>query len=166
MKSIRKQMLVYLMIGALFLFGMLSLISNIILKDLSTQTKEQYSEIVKARADEVSNELKGFVYQITMLSNSPVIRAMDLEAIQDYLPNLVLSEKHRSMTIAYPNGKGWSTGIQDVNIIDQEQYEEIFVKDKEFIISQPFMSPYAHETKRPIVLVAHSVKDDNNKTIG
>lgn len=166
MKSIRKQMLVYLMIGALVLFGMLILISNIILKDLPTQTKEQYSEIVKARADEVSKELQGFVDQITIVSNSPIVKTMDLEQIQNYLPSLILSDKHRSMTIAYPNGKGWSTVMQDVNIIGQEQYGEIFLKDKKIIISQPFISPYIHETRKPIVLVAHEVKDDDNKIIG
>lgn len=61
MKSIRKQMLMYLMFGALVSFGMLFLISNIILKDLPTQIKEQYSEIANARSDEVSKELQGFV---------------------------------------------------------------------------------------------------------
>lgn len=166
MKSIRKQMLVYLMLGVLVLFGMLLLISNIILKNLPTQIKEQYIEIVNARAGEVSKELQGFVDQITMVSNSSVVRTMDLEQIQGYLPSLILNEKHRNMTIAYPDGRGWSTIMQELNIKEQEQYQEIFVKGKEVIISQPFISPYTPETKEPIVLVAHSIKDDSGKTIG
>jgi diguanylate cyclase (GGDEF)-like protein len=166
MKSIRKQMLVYLMIGALFLFGMLIVTSNIILKDLPTQIKKQYSEIASARSDEVSKELEGFIDQITMISKSPIITKMDLKEIKDYLPKLILNEKHRNMTIAYPDGTGWTTTLQEVNILNQEQYEEIFEKDRDFMISQPFISPYTPETKEPIVLVAHGVKDLENNTIG
>lgn len=166
MKSIKKQMLIYLMIGILVLLGMLFLISHIILKDLPIHTKEQYSEIANARAEEVSKELKGFVDQVEMLSKSPIVRKMQLDQLKGYLPNLVLSEKHRNITIIYPDGNGWSTVEQELNILDEEQYQEIFVKNKEFMISQPFISPYTLETRRPIVVVSHSVKDDNNKTVG
>lgn len=166
MKSIRKQMLVYLMIGALILFGMLILATNIILKDLPTQTKEQYSEIVNARADEVSKELQGFVDQINMISNSSITRTMDLEQIKEYLPNILLDGKHRNMTIAYPDGRGWSTSIDELDISNQEQYKEIFINGKDGIISQPFINPYSKGGKEAIVTIAHSVKDDNNKTIG
>lgn len=165
MKSIRKQMLVYLMLGALVLFGMLLLASNIILKDLPDQTKDQYSEIVNARSDEVSKELQSFVDQITMISHSSITRTMDLEQIKEYLPNILLDGKHRNMTIAYPDGTGWSTALEELNISNQEQYEEIFVKDKDVIISQPFINPYSRAGKEPIVVIAHSVKDEDD-TIG
>ena len=166
MKSIKKQMSAYLIIGALILFGVLLFISNKMLKELPNQTKNQYSEIVNARSDEVSKELQGLVDQVTMVSKSPTIRTMDLDQIRDYLPSFILSEKHRSMTIAYPDGSGWSTINGELNIKSQEQYKEIFLNGKDYIISQPFISPYIWETREPVVVVAHGVKDDKDKTIG
>ena len=166
MKSIRKQMSVYLILGALVLFSVLIFISNRMIKDLPTQTKKQYSEILNARSDEVSKELKGLIDQVTMLSESPIIRTMDLDQIKDYLPHLILSEKHRSFTIAYPDGEAWSTSNTQLNILKQEQYEEIFINGKDVIISQPFISPFVEETREPVVVVSHSVKDDDDKTIG
>lgn len=166
MKSIRKQMIVYLMLGILALFGMLFYVSNIILNDLPTQTKEKYSEIVNARAGEVNKELKGFVDQITMVSNSPVVRSMDLNQIKNYLPKILLDETHRNMTIGYPNGSAWSTALEELDILFQEQYQEIFLKGKDIMISQPFINPYSYKAKEPIVVIAHSIKDDSNRTIG
>ena len=156
----------YLILGSLVLFSVLLFISNRMLRDLPIQTKEQYSEIVNAKSNEVSKELEGLLDQVTMLSESPIIRTMDLEQIKNYLPSLILSEKHRNMTIAYPDGVAWSTSNTELNISKQEQYEEIFINGKDVIISQPFISPFIDETREPVVAVSHSVKDGNNETIG
>ena len=166
MKSIRKQMSVYLIVGSLILFGVLLFISNRMVKDLPTQAKNQYSEIVSARSDEVSKEIKGLIDQVTMLSKSPIVKTMDLDQIRDYLPSLILEEKHRNFTIAYPDGEAWSTVTENFNILKQEQYEEIFINGKDMIVSQPFISPFIHETREPVVVISHSVKDENKETIG
>lgn len=125
MKSIRRQMLRYLIIGTIVLFSILFIVTDLKLKDLPKHIRNQYSEIVNARADEVSKELKGFVEQITIVSKSPIIKSMELNKIKSYLPHLVLNQKYRNMTIAYPDGKAWSTLMDDIDISKQEQYQRI-----------------------------------------
>ncbi|WZL73037.1 EAL domain-containing protein [Clostridiaceae bacterium 35-E11] len=164
MKSIRTQMLVYLMAGAVFLFSALGCFVNLKLQELPDYIKEQYGEIVSAKADEVSKELNGFLEQIKIVSQSPVIKSMDLDSIKSYLPSLILQGKHRNMTIADAQGKGWSTLGVEMDISNQEQYQEIIVKQKDYLISQPFISPYA-DPNTPIIIISHAVKN-NKKTVG
>ncbi|MBU5313951.1 EAL domain-containing protein [Tissierella carlieri] len=166
MQSIRNQILIYLMVGAIILFGLLFVFSDLKLNELPKHIKAQYSEIVNARSDEVAKELKGFIEQITIISKSPIIRSMDLEKIKSYLPNLVLKNKYRNMTIAYPDGRAWSTILDEFDISHQEQYQKIFVEEEECIISQPFYSPYVHESDKPIIIISHSVTDEKNRVIG
>lgn len=166
MESIRKQILIYLMAGSITLFGLLFIFSDLKLNQLPKHIKVQYSEIVHSRSAEVSKELKGLIEQITIVSRSPLIRSMDLERIKTYLPNLVLGHKYRNMTIAYPDGKAWSTMLDEFDISNQEQYEKIFIEGQEYAISQPFYSPYVYESDKPIVIVSHSVRDDNDRIVG
>lgn len=166
MKSIRTQILIYLVIGTIVLAGVVFFLSELKLNELPDHIKAQYSEIVNARSDEVSKELKSFVEQITIISKSPIVRSMDLEKIKEYLPHLLLDQKYRNMTIAYPDGSAWSTVIDEFNISEQEQYRKIFIENKEYTISQPFRSPYIHESDEPIVIVAHSVVNDNDEVMG
>lgn len=166
MKSIRTQMLVYLMAGTMILFSIMFFMFELKLNDLPEHIKNQYMEISEARAAEVGNELQGFVQQVAIVSQSPIIRSMDLEKIKSYLPYLPLDDRHRNMTIAYPDGKSWSTLSGNINISGQEQFQKIFMEKKEYIICQPFVSSFKYETDTPIIIVAHSVKDDSGKIVG
>lgn len=123
MNSIRRQMLIYLMTGTIVLFILLFVISDIKLKQLPVHIRDQYSEIVKARSDEVSKELKGILEQIDMISKSPIIKSMDMDQIKDYLPDLLLDKKYRNYTIAYPDGQAFTTLGHEINIPGQEQYK-------------------------------------------
>ncbi|HLS52844.1 MAG TPA: hypothetical protein VK031_02655, partial [Tissierellaceae bacterium] len=157
MGSIRKQMLIYLLIGSIVIFSLLFLVFNLKLKSLPEHSREQYEEIVKARADEVSKELKLAIGQICVISNSPIIQSMDLARIKEYLPNLILNSNYKSLTIAYPDGQAWGTKDKEFNIKDQEQYRKIFLENKEYHISQPFRSPFAYEDENEIIVVAHRI---------
>ncbi|MGJ0845128.1 bifunctional diguanylate cyclase/phosphodiesterase [Tissierella praeacuta] len=166
MKSIRNQILIYLMIGSIVLFGLLLILSDLKLNELPNHIKAQYGEIVDARADEVAKELEGFVEQITIISRSPIIRTMDLEKIKTYLPSLVLDNKYRNMTIASPNGEAWSTLMDEFDISSQEQYKSIFIEKKKYVISQPLYIPYVHESDKPVLIVSHSISNEKNEVIG
>jgi len=154
------------MIGSIVLFGLLLILSDLKLNELPNHIKAQYGEIVDARADEVAKELKGFIEQITIVSKSPIIRTMNLEKIKSYLSNLVLDNKYRNMIIAYPNGEAWSTLMDKLDISNQEQYKSIFIEKKKYAISQPFYSPYVHESDKPVLIVSHSINDEENEVIG
>lgn len=164
MNSVRRQMVVLLTIGTVLIFSILGFFSNDKLNKLSDLTKEQYKEIASARADEVGKELNGFVDQIRIVSQSPIIKSMDFSLIKAYLPYLVLKEKYISMTVATPDGKGWATYGGEIDISKQEQYREIILNQKEYHISQPFISPYINDTT-PITIVSHVVKN-NGEIVG
>ena len=163
LKSIRWQMLIYLLAGSIVFFSVLILATNAELKELPEIIKAQYNEIANSRAGEVEKELSGFVDQVKVVSQASLIKSMDLEKIKTYLPEFVISDNIRNMTIARPDGTGWSTLDVDVDISQQEQYEKIFVEKKEHHISQPFLSPFA-EPDTPIIIISHSVKDGEEIT--
>lgn len=157
-------MLVSLMVGAVLIFTVLAFFSNEKLNELPEYIKEQYREIASAKADEVSKELNGFVEQIKIVSQSSVVKSMDLSVIKEYLPSLVLEGKHHNMTIATLDGKGWTTFGMDIDILQQEQYQKIIIEQQEYHISQPFVSPYI-DRNTPITIISHAIKN-GEETVG
>lgn len=164
MKSIRNQMLIYLTIGALSIFSIVVFVLQWKLKELPIYMQHYYSEIVSARADEVDKEIKGLVEQVQMISQSPVVRSMDMEKIRAYLPQMRL-EKYRNMTVADLQGNAWSTVDDQFNISQQEQYQEIILHHKKYHISQPFYSPFT-EQKYPVLIVSHEILGLDNQPSG
>ena len=156
-KSIRGQMIVYLLVGLFILFGLLIYAVENELKKIPDHMMGQYQEIANARADEVGKELDKFVQEIKMISQSPIVQSMDLKIIKEYLPHLVLKGQHRNMTIAKLDGVAWTTEGADINISGQEQYQKIIIEGNQSWISQPFISPFA-DPDMPIVIISHEVR--------
>ena len=166
MKSIRLQILIYLMAGSITLFGLLFILSNNKLMELPVHIEKQYTEISKARADEVSKELKGLSQPIKLISQAPMMKTMNLDLIKEILPDFVLDEKYRNLTVAYPDGSAWSTYPDNLDIRHEEQYTAIFREKMKSHISQPFKSKYIGQKDNPIITVSQSVKNDSGETIG
>lgn len=161
MKSIRTQILVFLMAGAVIVFAALGLFFGAKLNELPEHILEQYVEIANVRAEEVGSELESLVNQVQMVSQSSVVRSMEPEQMRAYLPELVLEGKHRNMSYAYPDGTGWSTLGVELDITEQEQYGHIFAEGRAVSISQPFTSPFA-SPDIPIIVIAHAVERDGS----
>ncbi len=167
MKSIVKQTFIYLSLGITIIFLILFLASNKKLEELPRHSRNQYSEIVKARSDEVGKELKGTLDQIKILSNTATVRSLDFEKIKNLLPSLLLEGKFRNYTVADIHGNAITTLGDEFNIADQEQYKVIIEAKQDRIITQPFNSPFVYEDENNfVIIVAHKVVDDNNETIG
>ncbi len=164
MKSIRNQMLIYLTMGAMAIFSIVILVLQWKLKELPAYIQQSYTEIVSARADEVDKEINNLLEQVQMLSQSPVIRSMDKEAIKDYLPHFLLA-KYRNMTVADLQGNAWSTVNDEFNIREQEQYQEIILNHKKYHISQPFYSPFT-EQNNPVLIVSHEILGNDENPAG
>jgi diguanylate cyclase (GGDEF)-like protein len=156
-KSIRTQMLIYLLVGLFALFGILMFVIDKELNKLPENMMLQYQEITTVRANEVSKELEKFVQETKLVSQSPVIQSMDIEKIQEYLPHLVIEGQHRNMTIANIDGSAWTTFGANIDISEQEQYQKIILEGYPHWISQPFISPYA-DADMPIVIISHEVR--------
>lgn len=125
-------------------------------------TIDSSKQIVDAKANEVGNEMKGFLEQIKMVSQSEVVRSMNLQDIKPFLKSMVLEGRHRSMTVADSHGIGWSTLNVDLDVSKQEQYTKLIIEGQEYLISQPFITD-VHPM--PISVISHAVKN-NGKTVG
>ncbi len=163
MKSIRLQMLVYLLVFTVVLF---SVFGFFLLRQINTipayiQSKNQ--AVAEAHANEISKELQGALDQVQMLAQSSLIQSMDMDEIKDFLPSMVL-EKHRNMTISDVDGQAWSTVGDTIDISEQEQYESIILGDAESYISNPFYSPFIPEDF-PILTVSHRIYNGED-TVG
>lgn len=154
------------MAGTITLFGMLFVLSDSKLKELPLHIEKQYTEIVKARSYEVSKELKGLTQPVKLLSKSSIVKSMDLEKIKEFLPEVVLDEQYRNMTISDLDGNAWSTIQDNFNIKHQEQYRAIFKHQKDAHISQPYMSKFLPSKDNPIITVSQVIKNDKGDRVG
>lgn len=162
MKSIKIQMTIILISAVLILFSILGAAIQNRLVLMPEFIQSQYLEIASARADEVSKELEGIRNMVRITSQSPVIKRMNFTEIMAYLPNLVVDDKVRNMTIADPTGRAWTTYDAFIDISGQEQFQKIFNEGYDFVISKPFNSPFIPEPI-PIITVSHVVMVDEKR---
>lgn len=164
MKSIRTQMISLIVLVCVLVFFGLSYSIERRLDNLKLHTISQYQDITESRASEVGKELNGLVNQVHMIANSNVIQSMDLVLIKDYLISLLNESNIKSMTISDIEGKAWTTYGAEIDISKQEQFKSIIIDKNEWIISNPFDSPYFFEDV-PIITISHSIKV-NNEIVG
>jgi len=164
MKSIRFQMITIIIIVCLAVFFGLNYSIENKLRELNDHTLNQYQDITESRASEVGKELEGIVNQVNMTSHSNIIESMDIPAIKLYLKSLIHDSNIRSMTISDKYGKAWTTYDLEIDISKQEQFKAIFIDKKDWIISNPFHSPYFFE-EIPIITISHSI-NVNNEIVG
>ena len=162
MKSIKSQILIYLVLVAVLIFSSLAYFSTKQLEKLNPYVEAQYLEIATARSDQISKELTGALEQVKMLSQSDVVQDMNKDEMMDFLTSVNLGDKYRNMSFSDIEGKGMNTKGVELDISEQEQFKEIILGDKDYWISDPFISPYAEENI-PIITVSHVVKRDGVK---
>lgn len=164
MKSIRTQMISLIVIATVVVFFGLNYSIEQKLAELKNHKISQYQDITESRASEVGKELSGLINQVRMVSNSTVIKTMDFDQIKPYLISLVDGSNVRSMTISDIEGNAWSTSGSEFNIASQEQFKSIILDKNEYLISNPFYSPFL-TINTPIITISHSIKVDD-KVVG
>ncbi len=128
-------------------------------------TEDMTTEIVVARAGEITQWLQGNSHEIKAIASDEIIKSGDLEAIKQYLKyrNSYLREDFLLMWFADLNGDFYTTTGHSGNIRQREDIKAILDDKKDVYISNPMISEV---TKEPIVVIAHSVLDDRNNLIG
>lgn len=164
-KSIKGQMIAVLMIFALTLFGVLGFLVFRQLMFMPEFIQEKHLNVVEARADELSKELKGIQDIVEIAAYSSVVKSMHMEEIQGYLPHLMIPDKIRNMTISDAEGNAWTTYEAYIDISEQEQFQRIFSYNESSHLSEPFDSPYIEENI-PIITIARSVVNDQGEKVG
>jgi len=156
MKSIRTQMMIWLLLGAVLLFSLLGIYTQSRLDRLPQVIESLYGQMASARADEVGERFMSYVNQVQMLSQTEIIQNMDEEELKGFLPQAVLLEKERNLTVVWPGGRGITSRGLEIDASRQEQYEKIFHEGEDLWLSTPFHSPYVDGGK-PITIVSKAV---------
>ncbi|WP_232318324.1 bifunctional diguanylate cyclase/phosphodiesterase [Salisediminibacterium beveridgei] len=165
MKSIRSQLMMYPLLAVLLLSLAMGLIAHQQLSRVPDHLMHQYQDIVDSRADTIHSELTHLIEKVEMLSQTNILRSGDEEAIQAFLPTVVLEDRYRNMTVTDTEGLGWTTNGDYIDISEQEQYENIILEGEPFWITEPFISPFA-DPDVPIMIVSHEIRDDTGELQG
>ncbi len=158
-------MITILVIFSLIFFGILTYAIFQQLAYMPEFIQENHLTVLEARADELSKELKGIQDIVEIASRSAVVESMEMEEIQEYLPRYILPDKMRNLTISDDSGNAWTTMGAYIDISDQEQFERIIVGDEDYVISEPFESPYVEEDTT-IMTISYGVLNENQEKVG
>lgn len=157
-------MITVIAIVSIVIFSVLSLTIENKLNELRIHERNFYSEITRARADELSKELQGHLNKVHMIAHTDFMESMDIEAILPFLSSLLNHSDFKGMTIAQPDGQAWTTYGATIDIREQEQYKKIFEQNKLYVISNPFYSPYFYDDV-PIITLSYAIQRENT-TVG
>ena len=157
-------MIAVIAIVSIVIFGVLDITIENKLNELEIHARDFYSEITRARADELSKELQGHLNKVHMVAHSDFMESMDVEAILPFLTSLLNHSDFKGMTLAQPDGKAWTTYGATIDIREQEQFTKIFERNKLYAISDPFYSPYFYEDV-PIITLSYAIQRGNT-TVG
>ncbi len=162
MKSIRNQMLVYLVLLAVVTFSSMGYFTAQELKKLTPYVEKQYMDIANLLSDKITNEIERDLEQVKMLSKLNIVQEMDMEKSMAFLKEVNLSKKYMNIGLFDINGKGRNTNDVQIDVSSQDQYKQLILGDKEHWISQPFISSFTKENI-PIITVSHVVKRNEEK---
>lgn len=165
LRSIKTQITVTLLLVMSAEFLMLGFLSSQRLNEFPNIILEQYQEIAFARARELGNEIQGLRNQVEMIALSNVAKSLDLESIQSLLLTMSKQGRFRNFTFSNAQGEAWTTYDQIIDISNQEQFNEIFIKKQTSFLSLPFISPFIPEPI-PIITVSHAITDEDGTHIG
>lgn len=157
-------MIAVIAIVSIVIFGVLNITIENKLNELKIHARDFYSEITRARADELSKELQGHLNKVHMVAHSDFMESMDVEAILPFLTSLLNHSDFKGMTLAQPDGKAWTTYGATIDIREQEQFTKIFERNKLYAISDPFYSPYFYDDV-PIITLSYAIQRGNT-TVG
>ena len=157
-------MIAVIAIVSIVIFGVLNITIENKLNELKIHERDFYSEITRARADELSKELQGHLNKVHMVAHSDFMESMDVEAILPFLSSLLNHSDFKGMTLAQPDGQAWTTYGATIDIREQEQFTKIFERNKLYAISDPFYSPYFYDDV-PIITLSYAIQRGNT-TVG
>ena len=110
-------MIAVIAIVSIVVFGILNITIENKLNELKIHERDFYSEITRARADELSKELQGHLNKVHMVAHYDFMESMDVEAILPFLSSLLNHSDFKGMTIAQPDGQAWTTYGATIDIL-------------------------------------------------
>ncbi|GAB6100109.1 methyl-accepting chemotaxis protein [Halanaerocella petrolearia] len=165
MKSIRKKILssfVLVTIIALVLMG--AVLYFQFQNTITPLVSDMAMEIVKGRRAEVGEWINGIIKKTKEISRRKEIKSLQWNKSKDILvkEQQRKSSLYKMMFIADKTGDAHTTSNKQSNISDRRYFQKI-MNGQQSVISNPIISK---SSQRPVFVVAHAIKDNNNNTIG
>jgi len=145
-------------------FILINISYNLTKKALYNQINDSGLKYVESNAQTVGTWFKGKVNEITIYSNSPIIKTMDWNTIKPYLSKEISTklDLYDHLFIADTQGNYHTTLKTNAgNISDRLYFSEVMMGKT--IVSEPITSK---TTGNQIAVIAAPVKDTNGKVIG
>ena len=129
-------------------------------RSVKSISEEYLRIIVDSNAYAVGEGIGGLLEQTKMISQADVIKRMDPKEAIPFLKSIQLDGIHASLTLVDKDGNAESTEGTRFSVTDEEQYHEVIKGDRDFSISQPFLSV---TDSKPIIVLAHAIFNNGNK---
>ncbi|KLO23949.1 MULTISPECIES: methyl-accepting chemotaxis protein [unclassified Marinitoga] len=130
---------------------------------LKNMASESSFSHLQQQSREIENFFNGLVHQIELVSNKKILKSMNFkDSIEVLKKDLKILDDFSMLFIANINGDAYTTSDVKTNIKDRNYFKEIMA-GSEIAISDVLISKADGSS---IVVVAHSIKDENNNTIG
>ncbi|OEF98229.1 bifunctional diguanylate cyclase/phosphodiesterase [Desulfuribacillus alkaliarsenatis] len=161
LKSIRLQMLLFIVLLILFQFIFIGFVTDKKLNELPEYVNSRYEEIVSAKAAEVSRELNGLIEQVNMVSNLSFVKEMDLKVIEENLSEI--TNNYKTITVATIEELAQNSDGLLIEIQEQKSFEDIMLTlaEHNYYITQPFYSRYV-DNQAPLIAIFQAVNSGND----
>ncbi len=160
MKSIQSKITLCVAGSLLLLFMLLICIIDIEMdKTIVPISKNLTSQIVNARAEQISNWIEERSNEIQLIGNNIQYSDMNINDGLDYM-NSILSnnETYESFGIIDNNGIGWISDGSKIFISNREYYKIIVEENLNFLVSDPIESK---SNKAQIVIMMYRLPNSN-----
>ena len=145
MNSIRNKFLIWLLPVIISLIVLLGSIIYFQSRNNSVRIIENYSsQIVKARSDELGQWLQSIITEMNTASEKSEVQSMNWELMEADLKKITERRKdvYAFIFVTRPDGYYYSTlkGLSDQKVDDKDYYIDIFQKQKNVSIADPYFS--------------------------
>ncbi|SHE88260.1 Cache domain-containing protein [Marinitoga hydrogenitolerans DSM 16785] len=139
-----------------FLYFYLGSSLKAIISDSAFTTLEQQSK-------QIENFLDGLIHEMKLISNQKILKSMNFkDSIEGLKKDLNILDDFSMLFIANKNGDAYTTSDVETNISNREYFKKIMVGE-DLAISDVLISKADGSS---IIVLAHSIRDDNNNIIG
>ncbi|WGS65485.1 methyl-accepting chemotaxis protein [Marinitoga aeolica] len=130
---------------------------------LKTMISDSSFSILEQQSKQIENFFDGLIHQMEIISNKKLFKSMNIDDSINVLKNdLKVLNDFSMLFIADKNGNAYTTSDVKTNIKDRKYFQEI-MSGKNIAISDVLISKADGSS---IIVIAHSIKDENNNTIG
>jgi len=165
-KTIRKKIITYLVTLLAAIFLLLTFFVNInTSKSFFELTEDLLLELVEAKSEEIGQWVLSRVEDLQILIDKRNVKSGDWEIMREdiYIAFEKRKDIYEMIFWADLNGDFNTTGEITGSIAEREYFRKIIYEGHDYVVSN---AKYSKSTNEKIVVIAHSVKNEQNELVG